>query len=137
MTPGEANEGAMNTRLYIVTLSLLLLTRPVVADEADTFLWDSNVPGAASAALDREALCRPNPYGLYRRGCAQRELNAHAEEQGPRLTLLDELALFVYRYKDLGLAADLEARAKLKFSMNLLNLYEQEAKARVELKIPF
>ncbi len=126
----------MNTRSWIITLSLLLVTTPAAADDADTFLWDSNVAGAASAALDRQALCRPNPYGLHRRGCAQRELNAY-DDDGPRLSLLDQLALFVYRHKDLGLDADLEANAKLKVSMNLLNLYEQEAKARVELKIPF
>ena len=48
--------------------------------------------------------------------------------------MLDRLALFVYRYKDLNLDADLHANTKLKFTMNLANLYKQEAKARIELR---
>lgn len=48
--------------------------------------------------------------------------------------MLDRLALFVYRYKDLNLDADIQKNVKLKFTMSLANLYEQEAKARVELR---
>jgi hypothetical protein len=127
----------MNSRWYIVTLGLLLLAQPAVADEADTMVWDFNVAGAVGATPGGENLCRPNPYGLYRRSCAPHELRFDDDDDGPRLTMLDRLALFVYRYKDLNLDADLQPNTKLKFSMSLMNLYEQEAKARVELRIRF
>jgi hypothetical protein len=128
----------MNLRVYIVAFSLLLVTQPAVADEADTMVWNFDVAGALRAMQDSEDLCRPNPYGLYRRGCSPRDLHFYDDrDDGPRLTILDRLALFVYRYKDLNLDADIRPNAKLKFSMSLMNLYEQEAKARVELRIRF
>jgi hypothetical protein len=134
-TPGIDSEGAMISRLYIFAFGLLLLTQPALADEEDTFVWDFNIASAAGAAVSHEDTCRPNPYALYRRGCGQRETSLDfGAEEGPRLTMLDRLALFVYRYKDLNLDADIQKNVKLKFTMSLANLYEQEAKARVELR---
>jgi hypothetical protein len=125
----------MNSRSYIFALGLLLFAQPALADDRDKLVWDLNIASAANEAIANEEGCRPNPYGLYRRGCGQREPSLDFDgSEGPRLTILDRLALFVYRYKDLNLDADIEKNVKLKFTMSLANLYEQEAKARVELR---
>jgi hypothetical protein len=136
-TPEEESEGAMNSRLCIFALGLLLLTQPALANDEDTKTWDLNIASAVHAAMIRdEKTCQSNPYGLYRRGCGDRELSVDFDEdEGPRLTMLDRVALFVYKYKDLNLDADLRPNTKFKFTMSLANLYEQEAKARVELRI--
>ena len=127
----------MNSRLYIVTLSLLVLAQPALADEADTFIWDSNIAGAVGAAGRWRGAVPPQSLWAISPELRAARSAPRDDDDGPRLTMLDRLALFVYRYKDLNLDADLEANAKLKFSMSLMNLYEQEAKARVELRIRF
>ena len=35
-------------------------------------VWDLNVAPAVGDVAGRDEPCRPNPYGLYRRGCAAR-----------------------------------------------------------------
>ena len=126
----------MNSRLYIFALGVLLLTQPALADDEDTMVWDLNIASAVHAAMIRDEACQANPYGLYRRGCGERESSVDFDDaEGPRLTMLDRVALFVYKYKDLNLDADLRPNTKFKFTMSLANLYEQEAKARVELRI--
>jgi hypothetical protein len=127
----------MNSRLCILALALLLLAQPALADDEDTRAWDLNIASAVHAAMIRdEKICQSNPYGLYRRGCGEREPSIDFDDdEGPRLTLLDRVALFVYKYKDLNLDADIRPNTKFKFTMSMANLYEQEAKARVELRI--
>jgi len=128
----------MNSRLYIFALGLLLVAQPAQADDEDTMVWDLNIASAVHAAMIRDESCQSNPYGLYRRGCGEREPSVDFDDgEGPRLTMLDRLALFVYKYKDLNLDADIRPNTKFKFTMSLANLYEQEAKARVELRIRF
>lgn len=126
----------MNSRLYILALGLLLVAQPALADAEDTRVWDLNIASAVHAAMIRDETCQSNPYGLYRRGCGGREPSMDFDDADvPRLTVLDRLALFVYRYKDLNLDADIRPNTKFKFTMSLANLYEQEAKARVELRV--
>ena len=125
----------MNFRLYILALAPLLLAQPASADEKKAVVWDFNIASAVDEAVNDEDACRPNPYALYRRGCGTRNSSLDfAADEAPRLTMLDRLALFVYRYKDLNLDAEIQKNTKLKFTMSLANLYEQEAKARVELR---
>jgi hypothetical protein len=125
----------MNFRLYVFALAPLLLAQPALAAEKSTVVWDLNIASAVNEAINQEDACRPNPYALYRRGCSTRASSVDfAADEAPRLTVLDRLALFVYRYKDLNLDADIQKNTKLKFTMSLANLYEQEAKARVELR---
>ena len=126
----------MNSRLCIFALALLLLAPPALADQ-DTKTWDLNIASAVHAAMIRdEKTCQSNPYGLYRRGCGEREPSVDFDQdEVPRLHMLDRVALFVYKYKDLNLDADLRPNTKFKFTMSMANLYEQEAKARVELRI--
>lgn len=125
----------MNYRLCILALGLLFLAQPAMADEEDTVVWDLNIASAVDEAVSQDEGCPANPYALYRRGCGERAPSLNfGPDEGPRLTMLDRVALFVYRYKDLNLNADIKKNVKLKFTMNLANLYEQEAKARIELR---
>jgi hypothetical protein len=127
----------MNSRLYIVALVPLLLARPALADSSLSFAWDLNVPPATGDAGSADELCRANPYALYRRGCPD-ELNIGLEpSDSQRLSALDQFVLFVDRHKSLNLDSDLRPNTKLKFTVGLVNLYEQEAVARVSLRIRF
>ena len=87
---------------------------------------------------ERRDTCRPNPYVLDRRSCAPTSCSISVDAaDGPRLSTLDRIALFLDRHKDLNLDTDLHSSTKLKFAVGLANLYSQEAKARVELRIRF
>jgi len=127
----------MNSRLYIVMLGLLLCARPALAQNAASIVWDLNVANAVGESFTA-ATCRPNPYFLNGHGCASGELSISvARFDEPRLSTLDRIALFLDRHKDLNLDTDLHSSTKLKFSVGLANLYSQEAKARLELRIRF
>jgi hypothetical protein len=127
----------MNSRLYILMLGLLLCARPALAESDTSFVWDLNVANAVGASMTAAA-CRPNPYVLDGHGCSIGELSISvARSEEPRLSTLDRIALFLDRHKDLNLDTDLHSSTKLKFSVGLANLYSQEAKARIELRIRF
>ena len=127
----------MKSRIYTVAMGLLLMVaQPALADEEDTMVWDLNIASAVHQAMIRDEACQHNPHGLYRRGCGEPDPGLDFDDDaGPRVTVLDRLALFVYKYKDLNLDADIRPNTKFKLTMSLANLYEQEAKARVELRI--
>lgn len=128
----------MNSRLCILLLGLLVVARPALAQSQGSFIWDLNVANAVDESMVAEDVCRPNPYVPYRQGCASGELNIGlARSNEHRLTTLDRLALFVYRYKDLNLNTDIRPNTKLKFTMNLMNLYQQEVRARISVRIRF
>jgi hypothetical protein len=126
----------MNSRLHILALTLLLLAQPALGEPAQTFAWDLSVAPATDDAGNGEQPCRDNPYALYHRGCPD-QLNPRPERFAEHLNILDQLLLLADRYKDVNLEDDIRPNAKLKFTMGLLNLYEQEAKARLELRIRF
>jgi hypothetical protein len=117
-------------------LGLLLCARPALAQSNTSVVWDLNVANAVGDSF--AAACRPNPYVLDGHGCVAGELSISvARSDEPRLSTLDQIALFLDRHKDLNLDTDLHSSTKLKFSVGLANLYSQEAKARVELRIRF
>jgi len=127
----------MNSRLCILTLGLLLCARPALAQSNTSFVWDLNVANAVGQSMTA-ATCRPNPYVLEGHDCASGELSISvARSDEPRLSTLDQIALFLDRHKDLNLDTDLHSSTKLKFSVGLANLYSQEAKARLELRVRF
>jgi hypothetical protein len=127
----------MNSRLYILFLGLLLCARPALAQSATSMVWDLNVANAVGESITA-ATCRPNPYFLDGQGCSTGELSISvAPSAEPRLSTLDRIALFLDRHKDLNLDTDLHSSTKLKFAVGLANLYSQEAKARIELRIRF
>lgn len=127
----------MNFRLSILVVGLLLLTRPATADTGLSFALDLSFAPTLDSSGPPDDACHPNPYTLSRRGCPS-DLNlAVKRPDGPRLSTLDQLFLLAHRLKDLNLDTEVRPNAQLKFTFGLLNLYEQEAKARLELKIEF
>jgi hypothetical protein len=127
----------MNSRLYILMLGLVLCASPALAQSQTSVVWDLNVASAVGASLT-DPTCRPNPYVLDGHRCSTGELSISvAPSNEPRLSTLDQIALFLDRHKDLNLDTDLHSSTKLKFSLGLANIYSQEAKARVELRIRF
>ena len=94
------------------------------------------------AALDRAAVadegCYRGPYTLYRQTCVSSELNISPERPDyQQLTVLDRMALFVYRYKDLNLRQELTSGAKVFFKAGLANVYDQEAYVELRLRLRF
>jgi hypothetical protein len=127
----------MNLRLCILALSLLLLARPALAESNQAFAWDLSLGSTTTGADIADETCRANPYALYRRGCPD-ELNIGLERSdSQRVSTLDRVLLFIDQHKSLALDTDLRPNAKLKFSVGLVNLYEQEALARLSLRIRF
>ncbi len=125
----------MNLGWFILTLSLLLLARPALAEPSLAFGWDLTVAPAGTGAEVTDD-CRVNPYAPYRRGCPD-QLNARPDRYGEHLNILDQLLLLANRYKDMNLERNVRPNAQLKFNLGLVDLYEQEAKARLSLRIQF
>ncbi len=126
----------MNSRLSILALSLLLLARPALAETGLSSGWDLSVAPAGDEAEATSGVCRANPYALYRRGCPD-ELNVHPERYAEHINILDQLLLLADHYKDMNLERHIRPNTELKFTVGLVNLYEQEAQARLSLRIRF
>jgi hypothetical protein len=126
----------MNCRFFILTLGLLLLARPAWAEPSLALGWDLSVASPADGTQGGGDACRANPYALYGRGCPD-QLNPRPERYGDHLNILDQLLVVAYRYKDMNLQTNVRSNAQLKFTMGLFNLYQQEAKARLSLRIQF
>jgi two-component system nitrogen regulation response regulator NtrX len=64
-------------------------------------------------------------------------LNLSFERPAFFLTFLDKMALLAYKYHKLNYNQGLWDNTKLKFELNLKNVYKQEAQARLELRYRF
>jgi hypothetical protein len=126
----------MNSRLFILALGLLLLARPALAESGPSFALDLRLASPGDELEPTDGICRDNPYALYQRGCPD-QLNAHPERYGERMNILDQLLVLADRYKDMNLERQIRPSTQLKFTMGLVNLYEQEAQARLALRIRF
>lgn len=128
----------MYLRLRILFACLLALTaRPALADANDGFVvWDHNIASAISASLPDEDRCGASPYALYGANC-HRQLNLSFDRPILYFTFLDRAALFLYKYHRVNYNQKLWQRTKLKLELNLKNVYEQEARARVEVRYRF
>ena len=126
----------MNLLLSILALSLLLLARPALAEPAVAFAWDLRVTPPSEPTEGSDQTCRANPYAFYQRGCPD-QLNASPERYGDHLNILDQLLVLADHYKDMNLERQIRPSAQLKFTMGLVNVYEQEAQARLQLRIRF
>jgi hypothetical protein len=113
-----------------------LLARPALAESGPSFAWDLSIAPLSDEIGPSDGNCRDNPYALYQRGCPD-QLNAHPERYGERMNILDQLLLLADRYKDMNLERQIRPSTQLKFTMGLVNLYEQEAQARLALRIRF
>jgi hypothetical protein len=99
-------------------------------------VWDESIASAVSAGLPDEHKCGASPYAVYGPRCRAR-LNLSFDRPLLILTFLDRAALFVHKYHKLDYNQSLWDNAKLKFEVNLKNVYKQEARARMELRYRF
>jgi hypothetical protein len=126
----------MHSLSYILALCLLLLARSAFAESSPAPTLDLRITPETDDAELADGPCHSNPHAVYQPGCPD-QLNDHAGRYGPHLNILDQLLLLADRYKDVNLQSDIRSNAKLKFTMGLIDLYEEEAKARLELRIRF
>lgn len=128
----------MNFRLWTLCAALLLViaARPALASNDNFVVWDQNIASAVSESLSDEARCGASPYSLYGPQC-HRQLNLSFDRPILYFTFLDRAALFLYKYHRLNYNQRIWDRTKLKFELNLKNVYEQQATARVELRYRF
>lgn len=128
----------MHSRLSILWAGLFLAfaVSPVLANDGGFILWDQNIASAVSAALPNDDRCGASPYALYGAQCHS-TLNLSFDRPINYFSFLDRAALFLHKYHELNYHRRLWDNAKLRFHLNLKNVYEQEARAGVELRIRF
>lgn len=129
-------------RLLATSLLLALVLaagpRPALAQDGVITLWDQHIAGAMNEMLIHDDQCRFGPYVLYRQTCVTNQLNITLERDPfENLTLLDRVAILVYKYRDLNLNQQLAKNTELKFKLSLANIYQQEAQAYVTLRFNF
>lgn len=128
----------MHSRLSILLAGLFFAcaAHPALANNDSFVLWDQNIASAISAGLPEEDRCTASPYALYGPGCRAR-LNLSFDRPIIYFTFLDRAAIFLYKHHELKYNQSLWNNAKLKLHLNLKNVYKQEARAGVELRIRF
>ena len=130
----------MQSRLpfLLAILVLAFASAPALAQaHSDGFVvWDQSIASAVSAGLADETRCGSSPYALYGPRC-HRQLNLGFDRPLMFLTFLDRAALFLYKYHKLNYNQSVWDNTKLKFEVNLKNVYKQEAEARIELRYRF
>src|SRR5262245_61576686 len=129
---------AMYSRLsiFVVGLSLAIAATPASASDDGFVVWDQNIASAVGVNLADNTGCGASPYAVYSPRCHE-QLNLSFDRPINYFTFLDRTALFLYKYSDLKYHQSLWDNAKLRFHLNLSNVYEQEAQAGVELRIRF
>jgi hypothetical protein len=131
----------MRCQLLVVAFILLFasVARPTWAQAPndDGFVvWDQSIASAVSAGLPDEGRCGASPYALYGPRC-RHQLNLSFDRPIFFLTFLDKIAILAYTYHKINYKQNLWGNTKLKFEVNLKNVYKQEAQARVELRYRF
>jgi hypothetical protein len=128
----------MPSRVLILLTGLLLTfaARSTFANDQGFVLWDQNIASAVSAGLADDGRCNISPYAIYGPRCHD-TLNLSFDRPINYFSFLDRAALFLYKYHELKYNQNLWDNTKLRFHMNLKNVYKQEARAGVELRIRF
>ena len=123
----------MNSRLFLLAVGLTLWARPAAAEGNLSFAWDLSVAPESGIS---DGGCRAGPEAAGRSGCPN-ALNPGRERSREFQSSLDQLLLLADRYKSLNLDSGEQRATQLKFTLGLVNVYEQEAQARLALKFRF
>jgi hypothetical protein len=130
-------------RVQVLVLAIVVFSaavaRPTSAQTPgdDGFVvWDQSIASAVTAGLPDEDRCGASPYALYGPRC-RHQLNLSFDRPIFFLTFLDKIAILAYKYHKLNYKQNLWDNTKLKFEVNLKNVYKQEAQARLELRYRF
>ena len=119
-----------------VWLFLAFAIPPALANDDGLILWDQNIASAVSADLSDEGQCSASPYAVYSPRCHDM-LNLSFDRPINYFSFLDRAALFLHKYHEIKYNQSLWDNTKLRFHVNLKNVYQQEARAGVELRIRF
>ena len=122
--------------VLLAGLFLAFAAPPARANDHGLILWDHNIASAVSADLPDEGQCSASPYALYSPRCHD-SLNLSFDRPINYFSFLDRAALFLYKYHEIKYNQSLWDNTKLRFHVNLKNVYQQEARAGVELRIRF
>lgn len=125
-------------RLSILVVGLVVgfSTGPAVAEERNFVLWDQAIASSLNQRLADEGRCGASAEAVYSSRCRAR-LNLEFERPVNYFTFIDRVALLAYKYHQIKYSQSLWDNAKLKLAVNLKNIYRQEARAGVELRIRF
>ena len=125
----------MYTRWYqlILIMSVAMLAAGGAQAQTTIVLWDRGIAAEINRQLVSDEACRTNPYDPFRPTCP----GDHQDGHGERVAALDQLALFVYRHKDVNLKTNLHSSTQLKLSADLLTLYQQKAEVWLTLRTRF
>jgi hypothetical protein len=128
----------MRSRFPILAAALFLAVAAAPAEAQDDgfVVWDQSIATAVSNGLPREDRCGSSPYAVYGQRCRDR-LNLSFDRPIMLLTFLDKAAVFVHKYHKLNYNQGLWDNTKLKFEVNLKNVYKQEAQAWIQLRYRF
>ena len=128
----------MHSRLSIVlaALSLASAAPSALANDQGFVLWDQNIASAVSADLSDTGRCGASPYALSSPGCHD-TLNLSFDRPINYFSFLDRAALFLHKHHEIKYNQSLWDNTKLRFHVNLKNVYKQEAQARIELRYRF
>lgn len=120
-------------------LCLTATAKATAAQERDgrIALWDMHLASSMSELLLSDDFCHTGPYRLYRQTCVGNELNITLERDDRNDTLLDRVAIFVHRHKDLNLAQEVAPGTKFRLKAKLSDLYDQEAEVSLTLRMLF
>jgi hypothetical protein len=122
--------------ILLTTALIALAASPAWAQEGGFVVWDQSIATAVSNGLPREDRCGSSPYAVYGQRCRDR-LNLSFDRPIMLLTFLDKAAVFVHKYHKLNYNQGLWDNTKLKFEVNLKNVYKQEAQAWIALRYRF
>jgi hypothetical protein len=128
----------MSNRLPILIVVLILgfSAGPALAEGRNFILWDQAIASSINQRLADEGRCGASPEAVYGSRCRAR-LNLGFERPVNYFTFIDRVALFAYKYHQIKYTQSIWDNAKLKVAVNLKNIYKQEARAGIELRIRF
>jgi hypothetical protein len=114
------------------------LAEPAAAQGAGMILWDQHIATAMNEALLSDRVCRQSPYDVNRPVCGSRDFSLTIDRQAyHHMHVVDRLAIFVDRIKDIDLDTEIEPGTEFKLKAKMSNIYKQEAEIRVRLDIEF
>ena len=119
----------MPIRSIITGLSFVLVAVFVQpAQAAEIIAWDQEIAGGVHEDLVAGDGCRYSGNARSQRSCGGKGFEDGVQRiPSNRAAMIDRIALFVYRYKDLKLDEQIRPGTTLTFDADFSNVYEQQA----------
>ena len=129
----------MPIRSIITGLSVVLVAIFVQpAQAAEIIVWDHEIAGGVHEDLVAGDGCRYSGNARSQRSCGGKGFEDGVQPiPSNRAAMIDRIALFVYRYKDLKLDEQIRPGTALTFDADFSNVDEQQATVWLSLRIRF